>query len=209
MIPEQIQLSIDGLEYNVTPKKVTPKDCWQTPEHILDLVREVLGGRIFTDPCTVESNPTSAVKFYTPQQNGLLHKWEENAFVNPPYSDPSVWLEKISKEIKEGSIKEAIALVPTGCLGTERSGPYAETASALCLWRNRIHFIDPATGKQASQTSFTSAFLYWGGQVSVFKQFFKHYGIVSVIQISFSEKLMLRQKADNAANVLCQKLLSF
>lgn len=205
---QHIQLTIDGLEYDVQPK-ITPKDCWQTPQHILDLVREVFGDEIFTDPCTAKDNPTNATKFFTPERDGLRHQWERNAFVNPPYSDPSEWLKEINRQLKVGNIKEAIALVPTGCLGTERTGPHAESANALCLWRNRIHFIDPATGKPATQTSFTSAFLYWGDRSDKFAEIFKQHGIVSIIKSSQLElvKTVLKRAEKQADGSYVAKTL--
>lgn len=183
-----IQLSIDGIEYDVEPK-VLPRDCWQTPASIIALIKEVFGGDIATDPCTAPDNPTNAKVFFTPQDGGLRRQWKDNAFVNPPYSDPSEWLGEIPRQIQMGNIKEAIALVPTGCLGTERSGPFAETANGLCLWRGRIHFIDPITKKPATQTSFTSAFLYWGENVDSFIKTFKPHGMTTVKSLPYAQRL--------------------
>jgi phage N-6-adenine-methyltransferase len=211
---EHIQLTIDGLEYEVKPTPVTVKDCWQTPEHILTLVREVFEGQIHTDPCTAEDNPTNAIKFYTPKKNGLLHHWEKNAFINPPYSDPSGWIEEINRQLEVGNIKEAIALVPVGCLGTERTAPHAKKANAQCIWTNRIHFIEPTTGNPKTQTSFVSAFLYWGDRVEVFNKVFEHYGIISVMSLPYAQRLSKRilsniQKNHTlVANDLCRELIN-
>ena len=181
-MPKHVQLIIDGMEYAVEAKTPQPKDCWQTPGHILELVRETFATKyIYTDPCTTLENPTNAKIFYTHRTNGLRKRWEENAFINPPYSDPSLWLKETNAQVIAGNIKEAIALVSTGCLGTNRAGPYARSANAMCLWINRIHFIDPATKKPVTHTSFTSAFLYWGPRHLVFADKFKSHGIVSVL----------------------------
>ena len=158
------------------------RDDWKTPEQILEVVRKTFAqGRIVTDPCTTEDNPTKAQKIFTSKENGLNYGWEGNAFINPPYSDPSVWIDTAADRVTFGEIEEAIVLVPAQSLGSKRSGLPSKTAQALCLWRGRIHFINPETGKPAKQTNFTSAFLYWGDRSRQFEEVFSQYGIVGLI----------------------------
>lgn len=176
----QLNLKLD-LQWSETPE-VSPRDCWETPVDILEMVRRVFAdSTIITDPCTTKDNPTKAQKFFTPKENGIMQAWEKNAFVNPPYSDPSPWIESIKTQIDCRFIEEAIALIPTACLGSKRTGKCAKSAKAICLWEGRIHFIHPQTGRPAKQTSFTSAFLYWGKSYEQFKEVFLPYGIVAAL----------------------------
>ncbi|MDY6803499.1 MAG: DNA N-6-adenine-methyltransferase [Cyanobacteriota bacterium] len=165
--------------------QIPPRDCWETPPEILEIVRSAFANKaIFTDPCTTKDNPTNALRFFTPKENGIMQHWKTNAFINPPYSDPSPWIEAANSQIICGSIEEAIALVPTACLGSKRTGKFAKLATAICLWEGRIHFVHPQTGRPAKQTSFTSAFLYWGKSHSQFEKAFSKHGIVAVLALS-------------------------
>ena len=164
--------------------QIPPRDCWETPPEILEIVRSAFAKKaIVTDPCTTKNNPTNALKFFTPKENGLKQHWETNAFINPPYSDPSPWIAAVHSQITSGFIEEAIALVPTACLGSKRTGKFAKFATAICLWEGRIHFVHPQTGRPAKQTSFTSAFLYWGESHSQFNKAFSKHGIVAILPI--------------------------
>ena len=176
-----LQLSLNlNVNWQPTPQAIKPKDCWQTPSKILDLInRSFTCGKIYTDPCTAENNPTKAELFYTLKTNGLISPWQHNAFVNPPYSAPHLWIEEINLRIASGEINEAISLLPTSCLGSDRAGRPAKLAKALCLWRGRIYFINPQTGKAQKNTSFTSAFLYWGEFPRHFCRMFDPYGITA------------------------------
>jgi len=178
------QLSLNlGLKIKDS-KAAIDKDCWQTPPDILEIIEATFEAReIITDPCTLKSNPTNAKKIYTPDENGLSfsNRWQTNAFVNPPYSDPSKWLENINDRLHLGEIKEAIALIPTGALSTKRAAPWVRKAQAICHWEGRIAFINPNNGRKAKNTNFTSSFLYWGKNSDRFLKIFFNYGIVAQI----------------------------
>jgi phage N-6-adenine-methyltransferase len=182
MMQLQLNLNIDFINSDKTPKA---KDCWETPLHILALVQESFNkGAIVTDPCTTKDNPTCAIVYYTPKENGLslTNEWQDNAFVNPPYSNPAPWLKEIDYRMKFEQIQEAIALVPTGCISTKRCREWVQTAAAICHWEGRIAFIHPVTGKEVKNTNFVSSFLYWGKDSSHFLDIFFQYGIVAKIE---------------------------
>lgn len=164
-----------------SPPQTKKSDCWQTPPDLLEIIcLSFAAGKIITDPCSTSENPTRAQIFYTPVENGLIHPWKTNAFINPPYSDPSPWIEATNERIARGEIEEAIALLPVGCLGSKRSGEPARNAQAFCLWCGRIAFINPITAKMQTGTNFTSAFLYWGPFPRQFQKVFDRFGIVGI-----------------------------
>ena len=132
-----LELNIGGIGGAKPTQEIKSKDCWQTPKQILNVVNRAFEERrIVTDPCTVPHNPSNADIFYTPEDNGLsfINEWERNAFINPPYSNPSIWLNEIVDRLfLYRQIKEAIALVPTGCISTKRCRESVQKASAICL----------------------------------------------------------------------------
>lgn len=143
------------------------KQDWQTPEIVLDLVREV--GLISLDPCTSLDNPVNAAHFYTEKEDGLIQPWDTDGviFVNPPYSDIPKWAEKCAKE---GINNEIIALVPART-DTRWWHYNIIKADAICFWAGRLKF------KGAPNAApFPSALSYWGDRKDKFIQVFKKFG---------------------------------
>tara|TARA_Y100001973_G_C4981282_1_gene224314 strand:- start:125 stop:529 length:405 start_codon:yes stop_codon:yes gene_type:complete len=73
-------------------------DSWRTDAWILDMFSLDL----MFDPCPLQKNPDLII-------DGLLMDWfeksdycEHRVFVNPPYSNPLVWVEKAIEEHKKG-----------------------------------------------------------------------------------------------------------
>jgi hypothetical protein len=64
-------------------------DVWLTP---LDLVRSL--GTFDLDPCGQEGHDT-AHEIYCPPLDGLSLDWHGRVFLNPPYSQVGVWLDKL------------------------------------------------------------------------------------------------------------------
>tara|TARA_B100001964_G_scaffold138301_1_gene152555 strand:+ start:226 stop:576 length:351 start_codon:yes stop_codon:yes gene_type:complete len=63
------------------------KDNYSTPKWILKLFED------FYDPCPLNTNP---------KINGLEEVWKDKTYVNPPYSDPTKWIDKAIEENKKG-----------------------------------------------------------------------------------------------------------
>jgi phage N-6-adenine-methyltransferase len=89
----------------------TKSDQWNTPAHIVDVVREVFGGRISLDPCTSVDNPTDALDFYT--DGGLEKQWWGDVYVNPPYGRQiGKWVRKAAGSYDAGLCSRVICLLP-------------------------------------------------------------------------------------------------
>lgn len=55
------------------------------------------------DPCTTKDNPLQMPIFYTKQDNGLIQKWYNACYCNPPYGKEIVnWIKKALEEQKNG-----------------------------------------------------------------------------------------------------------
>ena len=163
---------------------------WATPQLFLDALYAF--GPVRLDPCSnkhsiVESKERWTVnKKYLPDGSKVSKKPEDTfttpwpkkglIFCNPPYGKESdVFLEKMAQEAIEGA--EIIALVPAR-VDTARWHEHAEKADAILLWKGRISFISPETGKPQSGTKFPSAVLYWGPQIARFIEVFGEYGSI-------------------------------
>lgn len=145
----------------------TTRDDYETPDMILDLVREAFGGTIALDPATSESNPTKALAYYTAAVDGLSRSWTffPNWFCNPPYGRAlRPWAEK------------AIYMYHTSCQGimltpcrpdTEWYDILASNATAIAEVRGRLKFKGCVQSAQ-----FPSALFYFGHNPNKFCEVF-------------------------------------
>jgi site-specific DNA-methyltransferase (adenine-specific) len=155
------------------------KHDWQTPERVLDLVRQV--GPIALDPCTTAENPCDARVCFVPPADGLALQWswEINAdgviYVNPPYGRAiGAWVDKCVLEA--GYAGQIILLVParpdTAWYDVAKQG-----ANALCEVRGRLRFKGADAG-----APFPSALFYWGTSPFLFCHVFQELGRVEVMR---------------------------
>lgn len=87
-------------------------DEWYTPDEITRTAHHVMGG-IDLDPATCELAQTGvqAGRYYTKVDDGLAQPWTGSVWLNPPYSAPQVWIDKLFAEMAGGRCTQAIVLV--------------------------------------------------------------------------------------------------
>jgi len=172
---------------------------WRTPVWFLELVRRV--GPIVLDPASTADNPTGALAWYTPAQNGLRLPWPVSGlvFVNPPYGvhlsgpvDPWRLVVKKSTVLGFGSgwaarmaqhAGEGLYLVPC-----RRETDWWRSLNEWCDWRcewaspargARINFVldpsDPVPEKKNGST-FASTVFYRGPNIARFFTAFELHG---------------------------------
>jgi len=167
-----------------TDSKVSPKDRWRTPNNdeqpIIKLVQNVFG-RIDLDPTADDNKSVPALNHFTEQDNCLIRTWAGNStiYMNPPFSNPLPFIEKLVAEYGKGHIQEAIGLFKVGVLSNKGTGKVIKKSfSAVCLWGGnvrRIGFVD-ATGNIQHGADFDCCIVYWGQNVKKFCHVFAPYG---------------------------------
>jgi phage N-6-adenine-methyltransferase len=152
------------------------KDCWQTPDTeefpILTLVRRVFGGVIDLDPTTIKSNPTGATQFFTMRDDCLKQTWHGNVFMNPPFSDPTPFLEKVLSAYQGGEIESAIVLLLAASSTNKGAGQLLRQADAWCQWGSRINYIDARSGMLIKGINQGSSLHYFGRDREQFSSVF-------------------------------------
>lgn len=113
------------------------RDRWQTPDHILDFVRDLFHGPIEMDPATSKDNPTRAEVFWTIEDDGLVMPWGQNhVFCNPPFSKLKPFAERMS-QVSSG--------VFIGTYSVEAAWAFRLYLNGfkLCIPKQRIRFKAP------------------------------------------------------------------
>lgn len=127
-------------------------DEWYTPKYIFD----ALGLDFFLDPCSPPNGVPwiPAVAWYSIEDDGLSRTWRGRVWLNPPYSQPWVWVDKLRAH------GDGIALIPadTANRGFQRNAPDAD---AVCFLKDRVTFVKVDNDNKTS-ARFPSALLAWG-----------------------------------------------
>lgn len=125
-------------------------DIWLTP---LDLLKRI--GEFDYDPCPYHGHNTA--KFLEPK-NGLKSKWFGKVWLNPPYSEAEVWLEKLCTH-GHGC---ALLFARTGSSWIQK---YMRASDEICFLRGRVSFMRP-DGSYGHNAGADSMILCYGCKVS-------------------------------------------
>lgn len=154
---------------------------WQTPDEVLDLVREM--GPIILDPCASQDERDwfAEDNYNGTQRDGLDTPWKFGngrsgiVYVNPPYGrHVSAWTSCAVVEAR--TCAEIIILTPAR---TDTKWFHGDLlcADAWCLWRGRMRFSLPGQEARNSAT-FPSLLTYFGPHRRLFYETFRHRGRV-------------------------------
>jgi len=153
---------------------------WYTPPEYIEAARSVLYG-IDTDPASsAEANKiVSADVFYTIDNSGLDNDWYGKVWMNPPYSQPAItkFCKKLIEQIDLKNVVEAITLT-NNATETKWFNLLSSRCSAICFPTGRIRFLSPDGEKGAPLQG--QAFMYFGGDVRGFIDYFDQFGVVFV-----------------------------
>ncbi|WP_431271754.1 DNA N-6-adenine-methyltransferase [Dankookia sp. P2] len=139
-------------------------EAWATPPDLLDRLYDALGGPFDLDPCSpgpLRSRVRAAWHF-TEADDGLVHPWQGQVFMNPPYGRGiGAWTAKARQEAEAGRAEFVIGLVPAR---TDTRWWHADVAGHSQVWllRGRLAF-----GDGAAPAPFPSALVLWSGAPAV------------------------------------------
>jgi phage N-6-adenine-methyltransferase len=155
-------------------------DEWYTPSEYVEVVRDVFGGVIDLDPasCDEAQQIVQAKRYYTNDDDGLKQPWSGRVFLNPPYSNPTPFVDRLIEHYERGDVPEAILLE-----NTDSSARWFHKAlkacSALCFPSSRIKF---RHGREGCSPRYSSVFFYFGEEVERFRRRFASVGSVVIVK---------------------------
>lgn len=158
---------------------------WYTPSRYVDMVRDVFGGQINTDPASNDFAQSwiKAETYFTKETDGLANsdKWHGFVYCNPPYgNEPKKWLAEAIRLYESGQIKGAIFLLNRSDGMWYRQ--IKKQLAAVCEVHSRICFIGE-NGDASDRPMYANDFLCIGGElVERFAEVFSGIGDVTVIQ---------------------------
>jgi phage N-6-adenine-methyltransferase len=141
-----------------------PDNTQFTPSYVLEPVRVDLGGKIDLDPCTTDENPTSALRIYTVEDDGLTRPWwltfrVWSIFVNPPYSKArEPWVDRC---IEAGAIGQKVVLLIPAATDTRIFQRAVSTSTAVVFIKGRVKFGTLRPNRRQHAASHPSALIGW------------------------------------------------
>jgi len=149
---------------------------WYTPTGIIEAARAALGS-IDTDPasCKAAQAVVRAGTYYTEQDDGLLHEWRGNVWLNPPYGRGLVdkFVDKYCREIAAEHCTQAIVLV-NASTETAWFHRLLGVSSALCILKGRLR--NWRTTESHDRPRFAQILCYHGTNKRGFARAFERFG---------------------------------
>ncbi len=168
------------IKNHVLATKHTGDEESYTPQEYLASARAVMGA-IDLDPA---SNPMAqenvgADRYFTVDDDGLTQEWAGKVWMNPPYTARVInrFIDKLVDHYEAGEVTQAIVLTNNNT-DTSWFHQGANAAAAVCFTAGRINFLK-RDGSRSSPTN-GQAFLYFGDNLSAFKNEFGKHGMVMV-----------------------------
>jgi AAA domain/DNA N-6-adenine-methyltransferase (Dam) len=150
------------------------KDSWYTPAPVIDAAREVLG-RIDLDPasCAAANEVVGADRYFTVDVDGLTQPWAGNVFLNPPYSEPGKFTNRVLDEYEAGNVTASVVVTndQTDAAWYHR---LLDGAAAWCHVSGRLKFWHP--GKYSKSPRQGQTIFYLGSDPPRFKTVFGAFG---------------------------------
>jgi phage N-6-adenine-methyltransferase len=115
----------------------TPLDFFQKLNNIFNFE---------SDPCTTEANPLKLSHIYTEKDNGLIHSWPHNTYINPPFGRNIIqWIEKMKYEHMNHPDKVYVMLLParTDTVWFQQYVMDYNVDGIIYFIRGRLKFVNP------------------------------------------------------------------
>ena len=131
---------------------LTDTDQWFTPPSVF----AALGLRFDLDPASPPGGVPwiPADRYYTESDDGLTQPWNGLVWLNPPYSAPAPWIERLYQH------GQGVALLP-GDTGTAWFHDYVAPGDAHCFVRGRLAFV-AGNGPEATNARTASIIVAYG-----------------------------------------------
>ena len=113
-----------------------------TPPYIIEKARKVMGA-INTDPASnaVAQKYIKADRWFSKEDDGLSKKWEDNVWLNPPYST-SLLTKFVDKLVSEKDRYTQLIMLVHNATESLWAQKLFKHCMALCFVKGRINFLD-------------------------------------------------------------------
>ena len=127
---------------------------WETPEDFYNKLNQQYNFTL--DPCCTHDNH-KCEKYYTLEENGLLHSWaNETVFVNPPYGNIGDWVTKACHEYTQNGAT-VVMLIPSRTDTKYWHDYIMKFASTIYFVKGRLKFKNKIIADYTGKTDLSPA----------------------------------------------------
>lgn len=117
---------------------VNVNDDWESPPDKLKDAMEKYNVYPTLDVCATSHN-TKFPRYFTVQQDGLKQEWDEDFFVNPPYSEINTWMKKAYEQHLKYNVNALILVFAKTSVKWWHE--YVENKGEVHFQKGRIRFL--------------------------------------------------------------------
>lgn len=117
---------------------VGENDEWSTPQLLVDEICEKYNIHPIYDVCTTTQNTKFDLHF-TPENNALSQEWDDDFFMNPPYSQITLWMQKAYEQHLKYDVNALILVFAK--TDTQWWHNYIENKAEVHFQKGRIRFL--------------------------------------------------------------------
>lgn len=146
---------------------------YNTPQWIVDAVREFFGGTIDLDPCSNAGSVVGAThNWILPEHDGLKEPWVGRVYVNPPFKTGAPWIQKAhDQHVEHGA--EVVLCIPANVETRIWQRVVFPDAAGICWLDKRVKFVGMRAGIPKP-----IALVYFGVNDIAFGRCFRRFGHV-------------------------------
>lgn len=118
---------------------INERDLWRTPDYVFAWAHRRFA---FDIDLAADDENTLCSEYFTQGNSALDYAWQDHGefgWLNPPYSDPSVWMEKAYESAREGFT--TVMLVPTPNGESQYRDYVYGNAQKIIMINGRLSFI--------------------------------------------------------------------
>lgn len=137
-------------------------DTWETPPEIVRWAESMAGAKFdFDAACTTKNCVAPDGAYHDKGLNGLEMDWGLKTWCNPPYSDIEPWVLKATQQARDRGVVTHM-LIPCDT-STDLFHLTFNMAEKIYLFRGRIAFINPMTGRRFKGNRHASMLVVFAG----------------------------------------------
>jgi len=129
---------INSAKAQIHQTVVNVNDEWETPPNVLTDVMKKYNIHPLLDVCATEKNKKFS-KYFSPINNALNKEWNEDFFMNPPYSKINVWMKKMYEQHKKHNVNALVLVFAK--TGVKWWHEYVEGKAEVHFQKGRIRFL--------------------------------------------------------------------
>lgn len=176
--PTQLTIPIAGDPWSDLDTSEVMEGDFYTHRSIIEAARGAMGG-IDVDPasCAQANEVVRATTFFGAKENGLLHDWIGNVWLNPPFGNFSgEWAPTLLYQWKSGRVNQMCVLASTRAITAQGFHGVVQAANAMWVAYGRL----PFWGPNAKSPDEGHVVFYFGDRVAEFIEAFEISGLGTV-----------------------------